>query len=111
MSERIVFGEVTLREAEGIMPLPGAKLVGDSALIDAHPAINPCVRVFGVGAEGVLCKTCSHLERWNVGTHNVYKCNLRPYSHGPGTDHRMSWPSCTHYEERIGELETGYVPK
>ena len=58
---------------------------------------NPCVTAFGQGTLGVTCKMCIHIKRYR--TANTYiKCDLRPYSHGPGTDHKVSWQSCAKYE-------------
>jgi len=66
-------------------------------LIDSHPDGNPCVRYFGAGPEGVTCEGCVHL--FGVQYSRVYyKCDLRPISGGPGTDHRVRWPACAKYE-------------
>ena len=62
-------------------------------------AINPCVRVFGRGPEGVTCKTCVHLFSHRTAR-RFYKCDLRAFTHGPGSDHRVGWPACGKYEAK-----------
>lgn len=112
---KLTFGEITLKEAEAQSPHDPDKVIGWNdpipleRLVDGHPTMNPCIRVFGEGPIGVTCATCKFLERWDVGNKAVFKCNLRPYSHGPGTDHRKYWPSCDRYRERKGKLETEVV--
>jgi hypothetical protein len=64
----------------------------------APEAINPCVRVFGRGAEGVTCKTCVHLF-YHTYSRRFWKCDLRVLTHGRGSDHRVRWPACGRYEE------------
>jgi hypothetical protein len=63
------------------------------------PVGNPCVALYGPDAQGRKCKSCAHLcyfeqsSRW-------YKCDLRKFTHGPGSDHRVNWPACAKYESR-----------
>lgn len=64
-----------------------------------HGHVNPCIRLYGVGPEGVKCKTCKHLFAHTMGK-RWYKCDLRNFTHGPGSDHRVNWPACARYEER-----------
>jgi len=60
---------------------------------------NPCISVYGPGPDGARCKTCTHLDG-HPGAGRIYwKCLLRAYSHGPGTDHRVNWPACGKWEE------------
>jgi len=60
---------------------------------------NPCIAVYGPGPDGARCKTCAHLDG-HPGAGRIYwKCLLRAYSHGPGTDHRVNWPACGRWEE------------
>ena len=60
---------------------------------------NPCISVYGPGPDGARCKTCAHLDS-HPGAGRIYwKCLLRAYSHGPGTDHRVNWPACGKWEE------------
>lgn len=61
---------------------------------------NPMVVMVGKGPAGAKCKTCANLtyhereKRW-------YKCTLRGFSHGPGTDHRIGYHACSQYKERV----------
>lgn len=58
---------------------------------------NPLRRRFGPGPDGATCKTCVHLfAKRYAGTY--YKCALRGDTNGPGTDHRVRWPSCGKYD-------------
>ena len=59
---------------------------------------NPCVRAYGFGPDGKLCKTCSKLF-YHARGKRYYKCKLRTYSHGKGTDHRVRWTACGMYQE------------
>ena len=65
--------------------------------VTAPETINPCVRVFGRGAEGVTCKLCAHLFSHSMAR-RFWKCDLRAFTHGPGSDHRVGWPACARYE-------------
>jgi hypothetical protein len=38
---------------------------------------------------------CSHTM-----SKTYYKCKLRGLSHGPGTDHRVSWNACSFFREK-----------
>lgn len=60
---------------------------------------NPCVWTWGPGPEGKRCKTYSHLDGHPGAGRMYWKCDLRRYSHGPATDHRVNWPACGKYEE------------
>ncbi len=68
-------------------------------LIDSHPDGNPCVKVFGAGPDGSKCTTCTHLFRLLGNAKPYYKCDLRPLTGGPGSDHRKRWPACARYAE------------
>lgn len=58
---------------------------------------NPLLRMFGKGPEGATCKTCTHLRRKHFS--KVYiKCDLRPNTNGPATDHKAGWPACGKYQ-------------
>jgi hypothetical protein len=61
-------------------------------------ALNPCVRLFGRGPDGTICKTCRHLFSHRPGKKRFYKCDLRECTNGPGSDHRVRWPACAKYE-------------
>lgn len=84
---------------EAIKPL---RQLTDKQILQHRSKDNPCVRVFGAGPEGKQCKTCSHLhaKHWDK---TYYKCDLRPDTNGPGTDHRVRWVACSRYEERQEE--------
>jgi hypothetical protein len=51
---------------------------------------NPCLALYGHGQAGVRCKECRLLFRHS----RYFKCELRGFTHGPGTDHRANWPAC-----------------
>jgi hypothetical protein len=75
------------------------KLGVESAFIPNDP--NPCVRLYGYGPEGERCKTCAKL--WSHRTaRTYYKCELREFTRGPGSDHRVGWAACAKYERRKG---------
>ena len=59
---------------------------------------NPCVWMFGKGPKGAKCKTCKHLICKHYSK-RYYKCDWRPKSNGPATDHRVRWNACGKYEE------------
>ncbi len=59
---------------------------------------NPCISSYGT-TEGKKCKTCKLLY-YHEMSKRYYKCRLRKFTHGPGTDHRVNWPACGKYEER-----------
>ncbi len=86
MTEQLKFGEITRAEAE--------KQVGLS-----HQD-NPCVALYGRDPMGRSCKYCSHLYA-HRHSRVYWKCDLRPETHGPGTDHRVHWPACGKYERRV----------
>lgn len=62
---------------------------------------NPCLQYYGPGPEGQTCKGCTHLYTHQPGANRYYKCNLRPLTSGPGTDHRVRWPACSRYEKEV----------
>ena len=70
---------------------------------------NPCVDLYGPGPEAQACKGCVHLryaiERNPNARH--WKCDLRKLTHGPATDHKVNWPSCSKYERRTEEYHGG----
>lgn len=117
MTKQLIFGEITRQEAEGLAePVAGRLPIGwndpvpSELLIDAHPKTNPCVRVFGEGPAGETCANCAGLEKWH-SSRVFYKCTWRPYSRGPGTDHRLRWPACSRFSRRKGEIAEHDVPK
>ena len=59
---------------------------------------NPLIRTYGPGPIGKTCKNCIHLYRKQMSK-SYLKCDLRPDTNGPGTDHRAKWQSCGKYEE------------
>jgi hypothetical protein len=59
---------------------------------------NPCVRLFGLGPEGVTCRHCKHLIRHKPGCNTYLKCFLRGVTNGPGTDHKAGWKACKKFE-------------
>jgi hypothetical protein len=112
---RLVFGEVTREEAAARRmeePIGWNDPIPQERRVDAHPTMNPCVRVFGEGPLGVTCKSCTYLRRL-LADRAYYKCYLRPDSKGAGTDHRLNWPACDRYIKRPEgkKLKTIFVPK
>lgn len=104
---KLVFGEITLKQAEQRALVEGDLLRGfivvngkeyDRRLVNQKPLHNPCLDVFGAGPDDARCTSCAHLELHNGGSQNYYKCNLWPITGGPGTDHRLNWPACAKYE-------------
>lgn len=59
--------------------------------------VNPCVQAYGLGPDGATCKTCRRLYRKHFGKTYI-KCDLRPNTRGPGSDHRVGYPACAKYE-------------
>jgi hypothetical protein len=72
------------------------QLHGRDPLVATHPAGNPRVTVFGPGPADVTCATCEHLHRLEYAR-AYFKCDQRPVTGGPGTDHRRNWPACARY--------------
>ena len=67
--------------------------------------VNPCMRLYGEGPAGKTCKTCRllfHTQR----SKRYYKCELRNFTHGPGSDHRVNWPACGRFVEKVNNKET-----
>ena len=59
---------------------------------------NPLIALYGAGPELRQCKECKHFYRKEFAS--VYrKCDLRPDTNGPGTDHRATWPACGRFGE------------
>ena len=80
-------------------------VVGPLTLFDLQPVTdrrfeNPCVRLFGPGPKGAICKGCVHLYVNQPGHKNFFKCDLRRHSNGPATDHKARWPACARFEAR-----------
>lgn len=48
--------------------------------------------------EGVTCKTCVHLIRYQMGA-SWLKCELARQSSSAATDWRAKWPACGKYEK------------
>lgn len=61
---------------------------------------NPCVLAYGPGPEGRICGDCVHLFARGDTAGTYYKCDLRRFSNGPATDHRVRWAACAKFEER-----------
>jgi hypothetical protein len=61
--------------------------------------VNPCVQIFGPGPADKRCKECKFLFA-NVKSKRYYKCELRDFSNGPKTDHKVNWPACGKFEAR-----------
>ena len=76
-----------------------------------HEHVNPCVRTHGLGPAGAKCKTCSLLYRTTGYSNTYFKCELRPYTHGPATDHRANWPACAKYAPPADESDEPANPQ
>lgn len=61
--------------------------------------VNPCIEIHGKGPDGVQCKTCKLLFA-HICSKTYYKCGLRGFTRGPGTDHKVRWPACGKYQAR-----------
>lgn len=59
---------------------------------------NPCVRSYGKGPDGEICKHCALLYSHTPGKKTFWKCELRPHTNGPGSDHRVKWKACAKFE-------------
>lgn len=66
-------------------------------LPEIPPQPNPCVREFGRGPEGERCQHCAHLFLQRGVQGRYFKCDLRPNTRGPGTDHRARWDACAQF--------------
>lgn len=53
---------------------------------------------FGLGPEGVTCKSCAHLRRLGHHDSSYLKCLKYGVSHSEATDWRAKWPACGAYE-------------
>lgn len=62
---------------------------------------NPCIRAYGPGPEGGRCKDCDLLVVLEYSK-RYFECRLRPFTNGPGTDHRVNWPACGKFEDTKG---------
>lgn len=56
-------------------------------------SVNPCAKLYGPGPDGAKCKGCAVLFSHGA-SRRYYKCRLRNFTHGPGSDHRANWPAC-----------------
>ena len=81
----------------------GELITHDGRVVAKEP--NPCVRTYGPGPEGARCKTCLKLGA-KAFARTYYKCELRPDTGGPGTDHRVNWKACAKYEKCRKERRT-----
>jgi len=61
---------------------------------------NPMVIKWG-RLEGMKCKTCSLLHKFDYRCKVYYKCEYRGISHSAATDHRVKWNACKLYGGNI----------
>ena len=88
----------------GKIPDPDAQLwfekaaekAGFEGSISGNFTANPCVKLYGPGPENTLCKQCKLLFAHKMSK-KYFKCELRGFTHGPGTDHRANWPACARF--------------
>ena len=54
----------------------------------------------GRGPAGETCGTCQHITRIEYHDKRYVKCGLmkHEWTHGPGTDIRVKWEACEHWE-------------
>jgi len=87
------------RKAAGGLPLTAEQAVWWAGQQAAGPvSANPCVTAYGPGPDGKQCKTCTQLYAHRCSK-VYYKCRLRNFTHGPGSDHKVRWPACAKYTE------------
>lgn len=65
-------------------------------LLDAgiHPATGRHLLI----ATSETCGGCDHCVLSHGGRRSYWKCDLKPLTHGAGTDIRKSWPACSWFE-------------
>lgn len=74
-------------------------LLGEEVTVGPKGKVNPLLAVFGK-LEGKKCKECNHLYRKHFS--KVYiKCDLRPDTNGPSTDHKANWPACKKFIPKV----------
>ncbi len=78
------------------MPLSSEQKEWSDMLTIDQRKPNPCVRLYGIGPEGLKCKTCNHLYHHKG---KYIKCDLRTHTNGPGSDHKSNWQACAKYTE------------
>lgn len=83
----------------GTIPNPEAQQWFEDAQA-GRLSMNPCVRLYGPGPEGVKCKECRLFIRKGGHSKTYFKCELRGDTNGPGTDHRANWPACGRFVKR-----------
>ena len=69
-----------------------ARKVGLQEIISGKGS-NPCVKLYGPGPDGMRCKECKLLFRHTMSK-TYFKCDLRGFTRGEGTDHKANWPAC-----------------
>ncbi len=71
-------------------------MVEQFGLPGKHNNPNPCVKLYGFGPDGAKCKGCQLLT-WHTTARKYFKCSLRNFTHGPGSDHRANWTACQRF--------------
>ena len=61
---------------------------------------NPLVQQYGFGPDGVTCKACKSLY-YHQRANRYYKCKYRPFTFGPGSDHRVGWNACALFSRQM----------
>lgn len=72
-----------------------ASKAGYMPLVMGKGKINPCLALYGKGPEGKRCKECKLCYQHHG---KYFKCELRGFTRGPGTDHRANWPACGKFQ-------------
>ncbi len=70
-----------------------AEQSGFQQVLESNGGKNPCLALYGHGPAGARCKQCKLLFRHLMGK-MYFKCELRGFTRGAGTDHRANWPAC-----------------
>ena len=60
---------------------------------------NPLVGIYGPGPLGRHCYDCKRLFVHECSK-RYYKCELRKFTNGPGSDHKMRWDACGKFEQK-----------
>lgn len=96
---------MTLFELEELPPPPkltvGAKMrVRQQQRIDSgvHPLGHDALLI----GTSETCGGCRFRVAYGYHTRSYPKCEKGPFTHGPGTDVKASWPACRRFERADG---------
>lgn len=68
---------------------------------------NPMIDLHGKGPDAMTCKNCSHVfqKQFSATGGKYYKCDLRVDTAGATSDHRSTWPTCSKFKYRTGDVK------